>query len=141
MPDNIKCPSCGYEFEPSDVIRNEIEKELRSKMADWKKDKEKQYAEDTAKLQRQLEQEIRKSVSTDFEVKLRQLEQNDKDKEEKLKIARQKEAEYLRMEQDLKNKEAEIELQIQRQLQKEREKLSDEIRKIEEQKVAQKETE
>ena len=130
MATEIKCPNCGTIFEPNEAIREEIEKELRSKMQDWQKQKEKQ-----------LEENIRKNVSSDFETKLRLLEQNNKDNEEKLKTSRQKEAEYLRKEQELKNKEAEIELTVQRQLQKGREKLTDDIRKIEEQKVAAKETE
>ncbi len=69
------------------------------------------------------------------------MEQNNKDNEEKLKLSRQKEADFLRKEQDLKNKEAEIDLTVQKQLQRDREKLTEDIRKIEEQKVAAKDTE
>lgn len=130
MATEIKCPNCGHQFEPNESIREEIEKELRGKMQDWQKQKEKQ-----------LEDAIRKNLSSDFETKLRLLEENNKDNEEKLKQARQKEADFLRKEQDLKNKEAEIELTVQKQLQKDREKLTEDIRKIEEQKVAAKDTE
>ncbi|MGB3006224.1 MAG: DUF2130 domain-containing protein [Chitinophagaceae bacterium] len=130
MPTEIKCPNCGHQFEPNESIREEIEKELRSKMQDWQKQKEKQ-----------LEENIRKTLSSDFETQLRLLEQNKKDTEEKLKLSRQKEADFLRKEQELKNKEAEIDLTVQRQLQKDREKLTEDIRKIEEQKVAAKDTE
>lgn len=35
----IKCPSCGNEFEPNDVMREEIQKELRQQMNDWKQKK------------------------------------------------------------------------------------------------------
>jgi hypothetical protein len=130
MATEIKCPNCGHQFEPNESIREEIEKELRIKMQDWQKQKEKQ-----------LEENIRKNLSSDFETQLRMLEQNNKDNEEKLKLARQKEADFLRKEQELKNKEAEIELTVQKQLQKDREKLTEDIRKIEEQKVAVKDTE
>ena len=130
MPAHIKCPSCGIEFKPNDIIRDEIEKELRGKMLDWQKKKESE-----------LEENLRKNISTDYETQLRLLEQNNKDNEEKLKGARQKELEFLQKTQDLKNKEAEIEITIQKQLQKDREKLTVDIRKIEEQKTANKETE
>jgi hypothetical protein len=130
MPTEIKCPKCGHEFEPNELIRDEIQKEVNSKAEEWKKKKEKE-----------LEESLRKNISTDFETKLRLLEENNKDNEEKLKLARQKEADFLRKEQELKNKEAEIELTVQKQLQKDREKLTDDIRKIEEQKVAAKDTE
>ena len=130
MPAQIKCPSCGNEFEPTDIIREEMEKELRGKMLDWQKKKE-----------TELEKDLRKNISSDFENKLFLLEQNNKVNEEKLKISRQKELEFLQKEQTLKNKEVELELTIQKKLQQEREKLSEELRKLEEQKVAAKETE
>ena len=130
MATEIKCPNCGHEFEPTDLIRDEIQKEVNLKAEEWKKKKEKE-----------LEESLRKNIASDFETKLRLLEQNNKENEEKLKYARQKEADFLRKEQELKNKEAEIELTVQKQLQKDREKLTDDIRKIEEQKVAAKDIE
>lgn len=130
MATEIKCPNCGHEFEPTDLIRDEIQKEVNSKAEEWKKKKEKE-----------LEESLRKNISSDFETKLRLLEETNKENEEKLKLARQKEADFLRKEQELKNKEAEIELTVQKQLQKDREKLTEDIRKIEEQKTANKETE
>jgi hypothetical protein len=145
MPTEIKCPNCGHQFEPNDAIREEVEKELRSKAADWQKKKNDEFQvkleDERKRIQQSLEESIRKNVSSDFENKLRQLEHNNKDNEEKLKTSRLKEAEYMRKEQDLKNKEAEMEINIQKQLQTEREKLIVDIRKIEEQKIANKETE
>ena len=129
MPTEIKCPNCGHEFEPTDLIRDEIQKEVNSKAEEWKKKKEKE-----------LEESLRKNISFDYETKLRLLEENKKENEDKLKSARQKEADFLRKEQDLKNKEAEIDLTVQKQLQKDREKLTEDIRRIEEQKIAVKET-
>ena len=41
MPTEIKCPNCGHEFEPTDLIRDEIQKEVNSKAEEWKKKKEK----------------------------------------------------------------------------------------------------
>src|SRR5258705_290238 len=113
MPTEIKCPNCGHQFEPNDAIREEVEKELRSKAADWQKKKNEEFQvkldEERKRMQQTLEENIRKTISSDFENKLRMLEQNNKDNEEKLKQARQKELEFLQKEQALKNKEAEIE--------------------------------
>jgi hypothetical protein len=145
MPTQVKCPNCGHQFEPNDAIREEVEKELRSKAADWQKKKNEEFQskleEEKKQLQKTLEENLRKTISSDFENKLRLLEQNNKDNEEKLKLSRQKELEFLKKEQELKNKEAEMEITVHKQLQKEREKLADDIRKIEEQKTATKETE
>jgi hypothetical protein len=141
MTENIKCPNCGHEFEPTDTIRDEIQKELRSQMEDWKKKKEKEFDDQKMKQQQQIEESTRKRIASDYENKLNLLQQEQKENQEKLKEARQKEADYLRKEMDLKNREAEIDITVQKQLQRDREKLAEDIRKIEEQKVAARETE
>jgi hypothetical protein len=141
MTENIKCPNCGHEFEPTDTIRDEIQKELRSQMEDWKKKKEKEFDDQKMKQQQQIEESTRKRIASDYENKLNLLLQEQKENQEKLKDARQKEADYLRKEMELKNREAEIDLTVQKQLQRDREKLAEDIRKIEEQKVAARETE
>jgi hypothetical protein len=145
MPAEIKCPNCGHQFEPNEAIREEVEKELRSKAADWQKKKNEEFQvkldEERKRIQQTTEENLRKTISSDFENKLQMLEQNNKDNEEKLKLSRQKELEFLQKEQSLKNKEAEIDITIQKKLQLEREKLSEDLRKIEEQKTAAKEIE
>jgi hypothetical protein len=145
MATDIKCPKCGHLFEPNEAIREEVQRELNLKAVDWQKKKNEEFQvkleEERKRLQQTIEENTRKNITADFEVKLRMLEQNNKDNEEKLKQARHKEADFLRKEQDLKNKEAEIDITVQRQLQQEREKLSDDLRRIEEQRIATIETE
>jgi hypothetical protein len=143
MATEIKCPQCGHQFEPNEAIRDEVQKELRSQMADWKKKKDEEFQlkleEQKKNVQQTLEENLRKSITSDYENKLQLLEKNNRDNEEKLKEARQKEAEVLRKEQDLKNREAEIELNVQKQLRVAREKMEEDVRRIEEQKTANKE--
>jgi hypothetical protein len=145
MANDIKCPNCGHEFEPTESIREEVQKELRAKMSDWQKQQQQkldvQLTEERKKIQQETEELIRKNIVSEFENKLRLLEQNNKDNEEKLKAARQQQLDILKKEQELKNKEEELELSLQKKLQEERTKLSDEIRKLEEQRIAAKETE
>ncbi|MBI5371564.1 MAG: DUF2130 domain-containing protein [Sphingobacteriales bacterium] len=145
MSTEIKCPNCGHSFEPNDAIREEVEKELRSKAADWQKKKNEEFQQrledEKKRLQQSLEENLRKNIAADFENKLKLAEQNNKDYEEKLKLARQQQLEFLKKEQELKNREAELELSVQQKLQGEREKLSAEIRKLEEQRMSAKETE
>jgi hypothetical protein len=141
MPNEIKCPNCGTLFEATDSIREEVQKELRSKMVDWQNQKQKEFEAEKTKLQKDTEALIRKNISSDYENKLRLLEQNNKDYEEKLKQARQQQLDILKKEQDLKNKEEELEISVQTRLRQEREKLSGEIRKLEEQRIAARETE
>ena len=72
----------------------------------------KKYANDVQKQrwQQTMEQNLRKSISTDFENKVKMLEDVNKDNEEKLRASRQKELEFLKKEQELKNRESEMEL-------------------------------
>jgi hypothetical protein len=159
MTTMITCPSCGNEFEPGDAIREEVQRELRQQMKDWQQKKEsdfklkenefqkqllvkdeevnKRIADEKKKIQSELEHTIRKSLHADFENQLKILQHAVTDNEEKLKEARKKEFDFLQKEQVLKRKEEELELSIQKKIIEEREKLSIEIRKIEEQKIEQ----
>jgi hypothetical protein len=152
-----------------DAVAEEYKKDLRDRMQKFVGEKEKEFqkkADEFARRERELlqqsqqqealfagkldeerrriqtatEQTLRRSITSDFENKLRLLEDANKDNEEKLRTSRQKELEFLKKEQDLKNKEAELELSVQRLLQEERTRLSEEIRQVESQKTAAKET-
>jgi len=163
MATDIKCPNCGHQFAMEDAVSEEYKKELRDQMQSFLKGKEKEFQkreqdlvlqartqeanflrrleEEKRQIQQATEQSLRKSISTDYETKLRMLEDANKDNEEKLKTSRQKELEFLKKEQELKNKEAELELSVQRRLQEERTRLTDEIRHLEVQKTAARDTE
>jgi hypothetical protein len=145
MPTDIKCPNCGHQFPMEEAMSEEYKKDLRDQMQKFMREKESAFArkldDERRQIQTATEQSLRKTIGSDFENKLRLLEQANKDNEEKLRASRQRELEFLKQEQELKNKEAELELSVQRLLQEERVKLSSEIRALEEQKTASRETE
>ena len=142
-----------------EAVTEEYKKGLREQMQAFINNKEKEFLkkqdefarreaaflhrleEEKRQVQTAVEQSVRKSITGDFEQKLRLLEDLNKDNEEKLKAGRQRELEFLKKEQELVNKEAELELSVQRLLQEERTKLSREIRDLEEQRIAARETE
>ncbi|MDO6431012.1 DUF2130 domain-containing protein [Flavitalea sp. BT771] len=158
MATDIKCPNCGHQFAMEEAVSEEYKNELREQMQTFLKSKEKEFQrkeqellhhsqqqeaaflrkleEEKRLIQLNTEQSLRKSISTDYEIKLRMLEDANKDNEEKLKLSRQKELEFLKKEQELKTKEAEMELSVQRRMQEERSKLTEEIRHLEIQKTA-----
>jgi hypothetical protein len=155
MPTDIKCPNCGHSFPMEEAVAEEYKKDLRDRMQTFIRDKEREFQkkveqqdalfagkldEERRRIQTATEQTLRKSITSDFENKLRLLEDANKDNEEKLRASRQKELEFLKKEQDLKNKEAELELSVQRLVQEELIRLSEEIRRLESQKTAAKET-
>jgi hypothetical protein len=135
MATDIKCPNCGHEFAPTDSIREEVQKELRNKMTEWQKQQQQKFEvqllDEKKKTQQETEALIRKSIASDFENKLRLLEQNNKDNEEKLKQARERKLEFLKKQQELQQKENEIDIQLQKMLLEERSKLTEVIRKEE----------
>lgn len=137
MATDIKCPHCGHKFPMEEAVSEEYKKELREQMLSYKKQKD----EEMNKREVQLNESIRKSVSADFENRLKLLQQAQADNEEKLKTARTREMEFLRKEQELQTKEQELELTVQRQLLKERGQLSEKIRLEEAEKIAMRETE
>lgn len=102
---------------------------------------EKKLAEEKKQLQQVLEENLRKSISSDFENQLRMLDNSNKETEEKLKLARAKELDFLKKEQAMKAKEEEMELEIQRKLQEQRGEMAEQIRKQEADKNNLKETE
>jgi hypothetical protein len=163
MSTEVKCPNCSHSFPIEEVMAEEYKKELRNKMLDFQKKKDEEFskkeqefaikekqqalafeeklASEKSQLQKQLEENLRKSIANDFENQMLMLQNANKDNEEKLKTARQKELEFLKKENEFKNKEAELELVMQRKLQEERNTLAEQIKKQEQDKNAIKETE
>jgi hypothetical protein len=138
-----------------EAVAEEYKKDLRDRMQTFIREKEREFQKKTEQqdtlfagkldeerrhIQAATEQSLRKSITGDFENKLRLLESANKETEEKLRTSRQRELEFLKKEQDLKNKEAELELNVQRLLQEERTRLTEEIRQLESQKTAARET-
>lgn len=147
--DLIKCPQCAHEFQPDDAIRAELQTQLRAQMKDWQRKKEdefkvliqqkeeetqKQMADERRRLSTQIEDQLKKKLEHDYETQMKFLQQQNADNEFKLKEARNKELEYLKKEKELENKRQELELEMQRRLNEESNRLTDAIRKQEEEK-------
>ncbi|MBK6833236.1 MAG: DUF2130 domain-containing protein [Bacteroidetes bacterium] len=149
---NIKCPSCGHQFEATDALKDEIQKEFRAKASAWQAQKEEEYKKKEeafnlqldAALQAQkktVEEQLRKNIAGDFENQLKALSESNKENEEKLKASRAKELEFMKKENEFKQKEAELEIVLQRKLQEERTSLVEQIKKQEQEKNALKDNE
>lgn len=162
MATEIKCPGCGHTFPMEEAMTEEYKKELREKMVLFTRQKDEEFQrkveefnqrelekqvefdkkliEERNRIQHDLENNLRKTISEDFENKLLLLESSNKDNEEKLKLARQKELEFLKKEQELEAKKADMEIDLQRKLQEQRNELVEQIRKQENEKNQIKET-
>src|SRR5450631_2156817 len=110
MPTEIKCPNCGHLFPMEEAVSEEYKQELREQMLAFKKEKEKELqkkqeefarkeqdwvqqaqkqegefarrlGEEKTRLQQTLEESLRRSIGSDFENKLRLLEDAHKDSE------------------------------------------------------------
>lgn len=162
MSTEIKCPNCSHSFPIEEAMTEDYKRELKEKMLSYTRKKDEEFkakeaqfelvqkqqeaqflsklAEEKALLQRTLEDNLRKSIATDFEQKLKMLEDNNASNEEKLKLARQKEIDFLKKEQELKNRQAEMELEVQRKLAEQTSVIAEQIRKQEAEKLNQKDT-
>ena len=163
MPTVVICPNCKTQFEPeaaiAQSIKDELKREYNQKWVDLEKQKDEQFrqkeqqwqkeqqeqarkVEDEKKaLENQLRAELNKKVGTEYENKLKLLEDANKTNEAKLTEAREKELELLKKMQEVNAKEKEMELSLQRMLQEERSKLTEIIKKEEEEKNKLRDTE
>ncbi|HVU56163.1 MAG TPA: hypothetical protein VHD83_13955, partial [Puia sp.] len=93
MATDIKCPNCGHQFLMEEAVSEEYKKELREQMQAFLKAKEKEFLkkeqdllqhsqqqeasflrrleEERRQIQQTTEQTLRKTISTDYETKLR----------------------------------------------------------------------
>src|SRR5687767_11021934 len=62
MSAEIKCPNCGTQFEPNDAIREEVEKELRTKAADWQKKKNEEFQLKMEDEKKRIQQSLEESL-------------------------------------------------------------------------------
>ena len=170
MANHIKCPNCGSPVDVENVIAAELEQKYQLQYQDKlnqslgkmeeerkrlendqqlfeeKKKKENEIfsqklQQEKLKMEAELQEQLRKSISSDFENQLKLLRESNQNNEEKLKESRKKELEFLQKEQQLKNKEEELEITLQKKLQEERDNISQKIRQQESSKNALKETE
>ena len=170
MTNDIKCPNCGHIFDVENVIAADLEKKFQNEyqnklqqslnaqeetkkqleadkiLFEEKKKNEnelfvKRIQNEKIKIEAEIQEQLTKSISSDFENRLRILQQEKNDNEEKLKEARKKELEFLQKEQQLKNKEADLEITVQKKLAEERHSIGEQIRKQENEKHLMKDSE
>lgn len=117
----------------NDLFQQQVQKE--------KQKLEAQALADRQRMEVELQQQLRTSISQDYENRLRILKESDREKEEKLRTAQQKELDFLRKEKELQARESELDLQVQKKLLQERTGLLEQLRKEENQRVLLKEEE
>ena len=131
----VSCPKCQHSFEPTDAIRDEIEKELRGKMTDWQKKKEEETSqllvEQKNKIETELAAQLKKNFSEEYDHKLKMAQEGQENMSKQVKEFQIKELEFLKQVQAIQTKEAELEIELQRKLNAERETLKAQIQKEE----------
>ena len=114
MATDIKCPACGHLFPMEQAVSEEYKRDLRDQMMKYKRQKdlevlkqreelskkesevllllqrkqdeyEHRLATERLKVQQATEESLRKSIGTEFENKVRVLEQANSENEEKLR--------------------------------------------------------
>jgi len=163
MTTTITCPNCAIQFEPNDSIRDEIRKEFNQKwVAEQRKKDEEFKLKETQLIQQQqlldrqrqqqeeefakrveaerkvmtdrLSAQLKKSLTDEYDARLKHFEQLVTDKDEKIKLAQQKELENLQLKDELVTLKQDIDLTLQKKILEERERIYDAFRKDEEEK-------
>ncbi|NLR66191.1 DUF2130 domain-containing protein [Chitinophaga varians] len=107
----------AQERQQIEILRQQQEQEVIQRVQSEKK-----------RLQESLAEELRKSITADFDNQLATLREANQEQEARLREARKQELEFLRKEQELKNKETELELDLQKRLMEARGELAEKIR-------------
>ncbi len=110
MGTEIKCPNCNYQFELNESLKNEVEKELRSKMQDWQKKKEEEFEKQNALL---LSDALKKA-GENTAAQLKSLEEETKLKTQQLQELQKKELDLMRDKNNLEEKQKNLEVEIEK---------------------------
>ena len=170
MANEIKCPNCGNTVNVEDVIAADIEQKVQAQNRqkfnealqkieeekrklqlsqeefEEKRKKENEIFSQKLQVERQkmeaeVHQQLRKSISADYDNQLKLLQERNNDNAEKLKEARRQELEYLQLKNQLAAKEEELDIIIEKRLLQERVQLTEQIHKREVERNVLKETE
>ena len=136
--DKKKLEAAQQEFEQKRKNTNEL---FQQRLQQERQKMEVEMQAEKTRIENELQEQIRKSIASDFENQLKMLKESNADNEEKLKQARKTELEFLQKEQELKNREAELELTLQKKLQDERAQITEQVKKQEQERTELKESE
>lgn len=110
MKNKIKCPKCGFEFDVDEILQHQAEETIKNKYDSLLKQKE-------YEIKKQLEQDkekIKSSAREEYELHIKQLEEeNEKRKSENLEL-KKKELDILKKEKGLKEKEETMKIDIEK---------------------------
>jgi hypothetical protein len=112
------------------TYKKQKEEELNRKESEWQQ----RSQTEKALLQKQIEESVRRMFLLILKIRLQVLKQSNRESEGKVESGPSKGTRISSKGKGPENERAELELTVQKKLQTEREKLSDELRKIEEQK-------
>lgn len=121
MSTEIKCPNCGHEFELNESLKAEVEKDLRAKMIDWQKKKERELQEQKST---ELAEALKKATD-ETAMKLRSLEEEAKLKTKQLQELQKKELDLLRERSVLEEKQQNFELELEKRFLEKRKEIED----------------
>lgn len=150
----ITCPQCGYEIPLTEAIshrvREELEREFQARMAEQRKELEKkekdllsreaalreaagrveeEVAKRLAQERENLEKAAREKARGEFQLELKNLEEELKEKGEKLREMRAAELQLRREQRKLEDEKEKMELEIARRLDQERKSMVEAIRR------------
>lgn len=124
----IPCPHCGKIVEITHALRHQIEQEIL-------KSQEEKFKKDLASLKTQIEEQAKKRIQEELDLKLQEKEQEATDSRKRNQLLQEQLLGLTKQLRDLKQKDDERELEMQKKLLEERKTLQEEIAKSEREKA------
>lgn len=121
MANEITCPNCGHQFELNESLKQEVEKELRGKMLDWKKEQEEKFQQEKTAI----ETAAKKKASEEVSAKLKVMEDEARTKTQQLQELQKKELELLRDKSALEEKQKNFEMELEKRFLEKRKEIED----------------
>jgi len=159
----ITCPNCAHQFEPTDAIRDELQRQLRAQMVEWQKKKEDEFRQrENLLYEKQLKQEeelktrldaerkiltenisldLKKNMAAEYDNQLKHFQNQINEKDEKIRATQKIEMEALELKEKLMIEKQEMDLKLKRSLLEEREKIHEVLKREEEEKSKLRESE
>ncbi|HEX8791140.1 MAG TPA: DUF2130 domain-containing protein [Polyangiaceae bacterium] len=105
----IRCPSCRCEFELSDVLRSELEAEVRAQMG-------KQFARELEQARKQEASAARERFAKELDEQVRVTQEALGEAQAKIRTMAEREADLLKKQRDVENRERELALETERRV-------------------------
>lgn len=140
----VTCPQCSHHFSLSDEFQKDLKSKLNAQLEEkeslWKKEKnelqkasqekyEKELQLEKVKLWQVAQEKANEKIQSEYNTKLKDLEEQNTENKKRIAEAEQKELDFLKKERELEDKKRRMEIEMEKRILEERKTIEDDIKK------------